>query len=271
MMRRRIASVFALVALASTASAAEPSAGAPPSGVSASTEEHRALMISAQVMRKESKLLRSRDLLAACSSKDCDADQSGECGEIRGFCAKLLADVVNEIPTVAITVRDDRGRAVHAERLELDSLAIDPSVPVITDPGAHIAKALFAGRSGETEFAIATGQKNIAVVVSINLKEKVQRRPIPLPVYLLGGAGLASGILAITTGVYTAHSYSNLDGCQPFCDSSQESRLRTTGYIADVSTILALASAVAGTIWFLARPTVSETRWVDDENAERSR
>jgi hypothetical protein len=142
---------------------------------------------------------------------------------------------------------------------------------VLTDPGAHVAKALFAGRSGETELALTAGQKNIAVVVTIDLKEKVQRRPIPLPVYVLGGTALASGILAITTGVYTAHSYSNLDGCQPFCDSSQESRLRATGYIADVSTIVALASAVAGTIWFLARPTVTETRWVGDDNAERSR
>jgi hypothetical protein len=271
MMRRRIVLAFALVALASTASAAGPSSEAAQPSVGASTEEHRALMISAQVMRKESKLLRSRDLLSACSSKDCDVNQSAECGEIRGFCTKLLADVANEIPTVSITVRDDRGRPVRAERLEVDSLAIDPSVPVLTDPGAHIAKALFGGRSGEAAFVVTTGQKNIAIVVSINLKEKVQRRPVPLPVYVLGGTGLVGGILAITTGVYTAHSYSNLDGCQPFCDSSQESRLRTTGYIADVSTIVALASAIAGTIWFVARPTITETRWVGDENAERTR
>jgi hypothetical protein len=269
-LRRHIASAFALFALASTASAAEPApAGTPPSV--ASTEEHRALMISAQVMRKESKLLRSRDLLASCSSKICDANQTAECDEIRSFCAKLGAEVAGQIPTVSLTVRDDRGRPVHAERLELDALEVDASQPVLVDPGPHVAKALFAGRTGEAELVVTTGQKNVPVVVTIDLRENIQRRPVPLPVYVLGGAAIVSGILAIGTGVYTAHSYSNLDGCQPFCDSSQESKLRTTGYIADVSTIVALASAVAGTIWFLARPTTTETRWLGDAGSERAR
>jgi hypothetical protein len=240
----------AALAVARTAEAGEP----------ASTEEHRALMISAQVMRKENKLLRSRDLLVSCGEQ-CGPGPS-ECSEIRAYCAKKLTEVVNEIPLVTLRVEDDRGLPLTAAVVELDSTHVSPALPLPVDPGPHQAKASFAGRSGTTDVVVEPGQRSVRVVVRIDLRETVQRRPVPVPVYVLGGTTLVSGLLALGTGIYTAHSYSNLDACRPYCDSGQRTQLRTTGYVADVSMIVALASAVAGTVWFLSRPTVSEIRWL---------
>jgi len=125
-----------------------------------------------------------------------------------------------------------------------------------------LAKALYAGRRGETEFVLAPGRKGAEVVVRIDLREVVHRRPVPLPVYALGATAIVAGVLALGTGISTAHSYQSLDSCRPYCDSGQRSSLRTTGYVADVSAVVTLASAIAGTIWFFARPTVTENRWL---------
>jgi hypothetical protein len=227
------------------------------------TEEHRALMISAQVMKKEGKLLRSRDLLGTCGGTACtEGVQSAECEEIRAFCEKRLAEVLNDIPTVSLRVLDDRGLPVHAELLELDAVAVDASKPVPLDPGAHVAKAVYAGRQGETGIVLERGQKDVSILLRIDLRETVPRRPIPTPVYVLGATTLAAGLLATATGVYTVRSYQGLDGCAPLCNPSQKPTLQATSYVADISTLVAIASAVTGTIWFLGRPTVNETRWL---------
>jgi hypothetical protein len=236
------------------------------------TEEHRALMISAQVMKKEGKLVRARDLLATCSSTPCgDASQASECDEIRAYCGKRLADVTNEIPTSSVRVEDDRGLPILPEWLEVDSLAVSPSKLTAFDPGPHEAKALYAGRIGEAQFVLDSGQRDVNVIVRIDLRETVQRRPIPLPVYALGATTIAAGLLALGTGIYTVRSYQGLDGCAPFCDPSQKGTLQATGYVTDISMLVALASAVGGTIWYFARPTVSEVRWLHSTTAtERS-
>lgn len=224
-------------------------------------EERRALMISAQVVRKEGKLLRSRDLLASCAETACE-ETATECGEIFAFCRAKLTEVEAEVPTVSVRVKDDRGYGLIAERVEIDGVGVDASKVLDLDPGTHAVKAAYAGRSAESSFTLARGEKNATVSVAIDLREPVVRRPIPAPVWVLGATTIVSGLLALGTGIYTVHQYQGLDGCQPYCDSSQRNTLRTTGYVSDVSTIIALASAVAGVIWFLARPTKTEIRWL---------
>jgi hypothetical protein len=232
-------------------------------GEPSNTEEHRALMISAQVMQKEGKLLRAHELLTSCSQKACAAaPEATECEEIRAFCGRKLDEVQGDIASVNLRVLDDRGLRIQAERVELDSVAVDPSKPLSLDPGPHQAKASYAGRFGEAEFVLARGQREVNVVLRVDLRETVQRRPIPAPVYVLGATTIATGVLALGTGIYTARAYQGLDSCQPYCDVSQRASLRATGYVADVSMLVALASAVAGAVWFFARPTVTEVQWL---------
>jgi hypothetical protein len=233
------------------------------------TEEHRALVISAQVMQKESKLLRARDLLVSCSTNTCE-DEPAECEEIRAFCSKRLAAVAAEIPTVQIRVVDDRGLPVHPEALEVDAVTRDPSKPLPLDPGSHSAKALYAGRMGEATFSLERGKQDASVVIHVDLRETIQRRPTPLPVYFLGAAALTTGIVSTATGAYTVSSYQGLSSCQPYCDPSRQGTLQATSYVADVSALVALTCTVAGVIWFLARPTVREVRWLH-ATTERTR
>jgi hypothetical protein len=240
-------------------------------GEASNTEEHRALVISAQVMQKEGKLLRARELLATCSSKACADDaQANECEEIRAFCTQRLASVVADIPTANVRVEDDRGLPVRPEVLEVDTVTLDPSKPLALDPGAHVAKALYVGRVGEASFVLERGKQNVSVLVHVDLRETVHRRPVPLPVYLLGATTIASGLLSLATGIYTVSSYQALSSCKPYCGTSQQGTLEATSYVADISAIVAITSAVASAIWFFARPTVSEVRWLH-ATTERTR
>jgi hypothetical protein len=256
---KRLSVVFAVGLLWPSVASADPS----------TTEEHRALVISAQVMQKEGKLLRARDLLVSCSTNTC-ADEPAECEQIRTFCSKRLAAVAAEVPTVLIRVVDDRGLAVHPEVLEVDAVTRDPSKPLSLDPGSHSAKALYAGRMGEATFTLERGKQDASVIIHVDLRETVQRRPTPLPVYLLGAAAITTGLASIATGVYTVSSYQSLASCQPYCDPSRQGTLQATSYVADVSALVALTCAVAGVIWFLARPTVREVRWLH-ATTERTR
>ena len=247
---RRCAPVVAAVLVAAQARA-EPTA----------TEEHRALMISAQVLRKEHKLVRARDMFESCATTAC-ADASSECAAIRAFCEKTLAEVIDELPTASLRVEDDRGRIVPIDHVNVDTTLVDVRKPVTLDPGHHEAKVSYAGRTGGVSFELAPRQRDAPVIVRIDLRETVSRRPVPAGVFALGATSIVSGLAALGTSIFTNVSYASLSSCKPTCDPGERGLLQATGGIADVASILALSALVAGVVWYFARPTVSVVRWV---------
>lgn len=249
---RRLPLVFALLSFGGIATADD----------AATTEEHRAFMISAQVLRKEGKLLRARDLLLTCAARACPEGESAECEEIRAFCTKKQTEVAAEIPRVTLAVHDDRGLPLRPQLVELDTVPVDATKTLELDPGPHTAKATYLGRTGTTAFVLARGDSGPTIDVRVDLRETVFRRPIPAPVFVFGGTAITTGLLALGMGIYTAERYGALDACRPTCDPAERGTLRATSYVADVSMIVALAAAVVTTVWYLARPTVSEVRWL---------
>ena len=243
-------SVVVAVALVATVAHAEPT----------STEEHRALMISAQVLKKEGRLVRARELLDACSRAACPEGE-GECEDIRAFCNARATDVQNETPKILVTVKDDRGLAVNVAHVDVDGTDVAMGAPTPLDPGTHTAHASFAGRTAETTF-VAERAKVSDVVVTLDLVEHVPHRPVPPLAWILGATTLVSTGVALGTGIYTLRSYAALDACRPFCDPSPSSTLQATAIVADVATIVAIGSAIATTVALLLRPTVVETRWI---------
>ncbi len=235
-----------------------------------STEEHRALMISAQVLRKEGRLLRARELVTTCASAACATDEPAECEDIRAFCGARRDELSAELPRVNASARDDRGALLAGAAFELDGTRVDAKAPLLVDPGSHVLRATWGGRSGEATF-VAERTKATAAVVAIDLRELVQRRPIPPLVWILGGAALGAAAVALGTGIWTARTYSELDACKPWCDGSGglESRLQATAVVTDVAAIVAVGAAIATTIVLLARPTVHETLRIQLDGSAR--
>lgn len=224
-------------------------------------------MISAQVLKKEGRLVRARELLDRCRDAAC-ADGDAECDDIRAFCGARSAEVGNEIPKVVVIVRDDRGRPIRDAQLTIDGTSALPDRPTAVDPGPRVVRATFAGRTSERSFVAERAQLS-SVAVTIDLRELVSHRPMPVLAWVLGATTLAATAVAVGTGVATVTGYAALDDCRPFCDPSSAASLRTTAIVADVGTILAVGGAIATAIAILVRPTVVETRWLGDPGSAR--
>jgi hypothetical protein len=229
-----------------------------------STDDHKALMIAGQVMRNNGRLLRAREMLATCASDACaDADQ--DCEGVRAYCKGKLAEVEPEIPSLAIHVEDDRGLPVRDAAVLVDTLPVDVALPVDVDPGRHLVRATYAGRTATTEVDAARDAKARAVRVRIDLRREVTQRPVP---WYVAGFGVLAGVATLTAVGFAAAAQaqaSNLAYCNPTCDPKYQGLFTATTVTVDVALGVAVASALAATFAYLLRPSHKHTVHVEQQ------
>jgi len=225
------------------------------------TDDHKALMIAGQVMRNNGKLLRAREILSTCATDACDG-AAADCEDIRAYCKNKLAELAPDIPSITVRVEDDRGLPIHDASVLVDTVPIDPSGPFDVDPGAHLVRASYAGRSGSVQLEAARGRKDIIASVVIDLRTDVVVRPVP---WYTIAFGVLAGVATATTigfGVAAQVQANALSPCSPTCNPSQQNLFTATTVTVDVALGVAIASAVVATFGYFLRPSYKRIQHV---------
>ena len=257
-MKRAVASSLALASLLAASSVR-----------AAGTEEHRALMLAGQLMRADGKLLRARDLLAECQSQECDAGADVECKSIQSFCRQKLVELDGEIPSVRVSVVDERGAPLPRAIKWIGSTVIETNAPILLDPGKHVLRAEYTGRSTLVDFEAVRGSGSRELHAVIDLRRTVTERPTPWPVWALGVTSAVSIASFAVLGTIATSRASGFDDCRPTCELSKRGSYEATTIAADVSLAVGVIAAISGAVFYLARPRVERVVHVDAADSGR--
>jgi hypothetical protein len=185
----------------------------------------------AQELRLDRRLRAAREQLLLCARPTCPKAAVVDC-------SRWLQEVGEALPTILVSVVDDRGLAIHDVRLTLDGQppVMGATGAISADPGRHVVRAEASEYlPAESAVVLQEGDKQRVVVLMLEAMTRAPKPPPPaslpdraLPVratrsslaYLLGGAGLASLAAASYFWVEGLGARSDVQACAPHCDAS---------------------------------------------------
>jgi hypothetical protein len=227
---------------------------------------------SAQVARREARLLDSRTKLIACA-RTCPSVVSEDC-------ARWLTEVEASLPSIVIVARDPAGKDVFGASIELDGLSISgdsPGKEIELDPGPHRLVVTSPSRSSSSaqDLMIVAGEKTRRVLVLLADRTAPILAPPPRPeialsnpdraevasrdrgvpgglpaeTYVLGAGTLAAAFVALGFGLGAHFERSDLlDHCPRPCPDGELAPVRRNQIISDVA--LGAAFVLLGlTVW----------------------
>jgi hypothetical protein len=228
-----------------------------------------------QELREALKLRAAKERLLVCARDACPAP-------LRKDCAELLAQVIHDMPSVALGARDPEGHdvkdftaVIDGERLSID--ASGRALPI--DPGPHDVRFEHARYGSVVEHVVVrVGERNRVILATF--RAPPGRPPAPTPaakpppppdpsqsvaevptaVYVLGAVG-ALGLGVFTFLAITGKSEKDklVASCAPACSDAEVSRVRTRYIAADISLGIAMVALGAATYLLLSAssPTTS--------------
>jgi hypothetical protein len=184
-----------------------------------------------QRQRQDGKLLRARELFAACSRAECPA-------LVRTDCATWTGELVETLPSVVFAARDESGADLVRVRVSSDGAVLREGLdgkPVDVDPGEHHFRFEAEGfLPGEAHAVLRVGEKNRPVSVTLQPVATSHGSSAAAPL-LFGGLGLALGAAAVILDLTTTHDAGTLrTTCAPSCASSDVDSIRTKYIVAGV-------------------------------------
>lgn len=234
------------------------------------TEERRALLRSAQVMRRESQLLRAKELLASCGAFTCDEADEAECKAIGTYCARKAEEVEAEIPSIVPTVVDDLGQPIVGATAHLltSELRLGEEVPV--NPGTLLLRASYAGRTTSVTLSVPKSVKRMPARLVIDLRTTAKERPLPWYTASLAGLGVGALITSGIASIVSVNQRASLEYCRPTCDPSTRDAMTTSTTLTYVSLTTGVAVLGVSLLTYLLRPTVERpTRLSASEGGAR--
>ena len=258
------AAALCLIGAGRTAAAAEPDpapattdtapTGAATDAADAAKAECLSRHETAQVARRERRLLDTRAALRICSGAACPS-------AIRADCVDWLDQVAHSIPSVVVTARA-RGADVLAVKVIVDGKVVAEKLTGFAleiDPGLHkfrfesppwpaIEREVLASegvkdRPLDVEFAPPLADPTVALARTEPQKPfRLERSD-----YVFGGIALA-GFTALAvfggTGLYDAHHLQTT--CMSFCTHEQVQDVRTELIIADIGMAVGVVALAVG-------------------------
>jgi hypothetical protein len=236
-----------------------------------------------QSARDQGKLLRARELFAACSARECPA-------VLRRDCARWAEDAKQATPSVVVVARDASGRDVVDARASIDgqlrASRLDGAL-IELDPGAHVVRVDMANRPPvEVRVVFGSGEKNRTIVLTLANAPEAPRpkadttallsgdaapvtpppRGLPAATYVFGAVGL---VALGSFGYFAVRGKSDADHlratCVPGCETSDVDAVHTKLLVADVSLGVGIVSLAAATFFALARgranPKAASSAW----------
>lgn len=260
---------------AGSSTAATPTTRTAPPTVDECLAAHR----EAQSLRKQFRLRESRELLSDCSHDACP-------GPVKRDCMRWIDDITMQMPSVVFRIDTGDGTTTNKVKIYADGQLLFESVPnraVEMNPGTYRLRFELEGRPPvEQEVSLGEGEKfkNVSIRFESTQKPEAgaagpgtpgaaklpatpeptmeQSRPVPLATYILAGVGAAA---AINFGVWAAWSESLRkelkSECAPGCEQEFIDRVRTRGYVADISLGVSVASFAAASVFYFTRPVVT--------------
>lgn len=218
-----------------------------------------------QRLRRDGKLLESRDAFRQCSATACPS-------EIIRDCLGWMEEVDKQIPSVSFVVAADGLNRADARVFIDDVLVLEKlsgrAVPV--NPGPHrvrVALPPFAPfeeqvvftegdkfRVVNVQFASPqTASDPLATTPGAAPPEADKARPVPIATYVFGGLGIAAAISGGAWGISNVALRSDMEEqCSPNCSDRSIDVLKQRALIADISWGVSIVSlATAATIYFL--------------------
>lgn len=222
------------------------------SATAASKQECLDAHTEAQKSRKQGGLIAAKAQLLICNQDDCPQPVAADC-------AHWMSELELEQPTIVFAVRDDQGRDTPDVRISVDGTPLLDRLdghPVDIDPGERMFRVQWPnGQVVEDRVVVHAGEK-------ARLLEVIRPAPLPAIVapveppapsipgasWVLWGAGaLAGGSFAYFALSGRAQESDLSETCRGRCAPDDVSAVRQKYFVADLSWIIALAAAGAGT------------------------
>ncbi len=211
----------------------------------ASTQTKQACVAAStdgQALRDSGKLREAREKLVACARDECPVI-------VRRFCAELLAQVENRIPSVVFRVQEADGTDATDAQVTLDNAAphsVDGSATRI-DPGEHVVRFEHPGEDPvEMHVVIAESEKGRIVTAHFAPKATEapvetpppppEKKAVPVAAIALAGVGVLGAAGFAYFGITAKNDLDNLRStCAPNCSSSDLDAVKQKALFADIS------------------------------------
>lgn len=219
-----------------------------------------------QTLRKDGKPLASRAQATLCSRDACPALLAKDC-------TRWLAELDAIIPTVVLDPRTPSGALRADVRVKLDGALLDEKIdgkPVPLEPGLHTFVFEAEGAAPvERALVLKEGEKHKKVTVTLAPAPdatggnaggaKSGARPVPIGVWLFGGASVVALATATVFAVDGLGKKSDLDSCKPHCAPSDVDAMSSSFTFADVALGAGVMAGAAAVYLFLTRPAVESS------------
>ena len=252
-MRVAVAPIAPALSLALAVLLAAPFASADPTCISAYEQT--------QTLRKDGKPLASKAQAAICSRESCPALLTKDC-------TKWLAELDALVPTVVLEPRTPAGALRTDVRVKLDGAPLNEKIdgkPVSLEPGAHTFVFEADGAAPvERALVLKEGEKNKKVIVTLaaaapTAETKSADRPVPLGVWLFGGATVVALATSAVFAIDGLGKKSDLDQCKPHCAGSDVDAMSSSFTFADVALGAGVMAGAAAVYLFLTRPSAESS------------
>jgi hypothetical protein len=244
-----------------------PAASAAPAAESSTPDPVLACLANhteGQQLRKDGKLIESRDAFRQCSATECPS-------EIIRDCLGWMEEVARQIPSVSFAVTADGVSRADAQVFIDDARVLDKlsGRAIDVNPGPRRVRVeLPPFEPFEEQVVFTEGDKFRIVEVKFASPLPAQaplapatnptpqpekHRPVPVTTYVFGGLGIAAAISGGAWGISNVALRSDMEeSCSPNCSDKSIEVLKQRALLADISWGVSIVSlATAATIYFL--------------------
>ncbi len=221
-----------------------------------------------QTLRKDGKPLAAKAQAAVCAREACPALLTKDC-------TKWLSELEAVIPTVVLDPRTPAGGLRTDVRVKVDGVTLSEKLdlkPVALEPGSHSFVFEAEGATPvERTLLVRDGEKNKKITVTMTPAADANggARPVPLGVWIFGGASVVALATSAVFALDGLGKKSDLDACKPRCSSSDVDAMSSSFTFADVALGAGVMAGAAAVYLFLTRPsgeattgtTSSAARW----------
>ena len=143
-------------------------------------------------------------------------------------------------------------------RVKIDGTTVTEKIdakPVPIEPGSHVFEAE-GSAPAERTVVLKDGEKNkkVTVTLAAAAEARAEGRPIPLGVWIFGGASV---VALATSAVFAIDGFSkksDLEDCKPRCVGGDVDAMSSSFNIADVALGAGIGAGAAALYLFLTRP-----------------
>jgi hypothetical protein len=219
-----------------------------------------------QSLRKDGKLLASKERAQICARAECPAILSKDC-------TKWTAELEASIPTVVFDAHSpkyvqlvdvrvkENGQAI-AERIDGKAVHLDPGEHkfVFEMDGAEPVEKIVVVKEGEKNRRVNVVLSPTSEPTSATTPHAEGDRPIPLGVWIFGGASAVALVAATVLAIDGLAKKGDLDDCKPHCAPDDVDSMTTRFTFADVALGAGVMAGAAAAYLYLTRPALTEPK-----------